>query len=336
MTDEPNGASRSMSANRKARNTHKAIVSERDLDTVTRRLAEQWVSLHRKRPQYLYHYTNAQGLLGMLQSNRIWATNSRFMNDPTEITYATHLVREIMGSALLKEDTRWLGKLKDQVSTFLNEYENNAKVYIACFCTRGDLLSQWRGYGAVGGGYAIGFSGKHIGAKEITSFDQPEPILRKVIYDRLMQERLVSDWLRGLSILAQARRKKPKQTKANQRFNEAWGTFQMFLSECLNCFKDPAYREEQEWRVIQFGRSAMRDVLKASFRSAGARVIPYVELDFRLAKGPYRGKLPAKLISYGPTLDPRVAERSLRLLCEAHGYSERRLTIRRSGVPFTG
>ena len=325
-----------MSDKRKAHDTHKPTVSQRDLDTVTPRLTEQWVSLHRKRPRYLYHYTNAQGLLGMLQSNRIWATNSRFMNDPTEIAYATRLVREIMESVLLKEDTRWLSKLKDSVSNFLNEYENSAKVYIACFCTQGDLLSQWRGYGAVGGGYAVWFSGRHIGAQEVTSFDQPEPILRKVIYDRRTQERIVSDWLRGLSILEQARRKKPSQTKALQRSNEAWGTFNMFLSECLNCFKDPAYQEEQEWRVIQFGRINLQDVLKASFRTGGARVVPYVELDFRPAKGSYRGKLPAKLIRYGPTLDPRVTERSLRLLCEACGYNERRLTIKRSGVPFTG
>jgi len=42
------------------------------------------------------------------------------------------------------------------------------------------------------------------------------------------------------------------------------------------------------------------------------------------------------VVQYGPTLDPRVTERSLRLLCEAYGYNERRLTIKRSGVPFNG
>jgi len=251
-----------MSANRKAQDTYRPTVSERDLDTVTQRLTEQWSSLHRKRPRYLYHYTNAQGVLGILQSNRIWATNSRFMNDPTEIAYATRLVREIMESVWLKEDTRLLRELKDSVSHFINEYENNARVYIACFCTQGDLLSQWRGYGAVGGGYAIGFIARHIGAQDFTSLNPPEPILRKVIYDRRTQERLVSDWLRGLSILEHARRKKPSQTKALQRSDQAWGEFNMFLSECLNWFKDPTYREEQEWRVIQFGRVARKEVTR--------------------------------------------------------------------------
>jgi hypothetical protein len=30
-------------------------------------------------------------------------------------------------------------------------------VLAACFCTNGDLLSQWRGYAGGVGGYAIGF-----------------------------------------------------------------------------------------------------------------------------------------------------------------------------------
>ena len=71
-------------------------------------------------------------------------------------------------------------------------------------------------------------------------------------------------------MLEQAKRK--NQAKTRQRLDEAWGTFHMFLSECLTCFKDPAYREEQEWRVIQFGRVNFRDVLKASFRTGNGRL----------------------------------------------------------------
>ena len=325
-----------MNAQREARATSRPADGLGDPETVTDWLAEQWLSHHRRRPRYLYHYTSAQGLLGMLQSNRVWATNSRFMNDPTEIAYAIRLVREVADANLREGDARWLKEVRDWVETFIGEYENNAKVYIACFCSEGDLLSQWRGYGAVGGGYSIGFIGKHTGAEEVTSAEKPEPILRKVIYDRRTQARLVGDWLRGLSVLEQARRKKPGQLRAQQRVNDWWAFFNMFLSECLNCFKDPAYREEQEWRLIQFGRFAREEVVKASFRSRGERLVPYVEVDFRPARGPYRDKLPIRVIRYGPTLEPVVTERSLHLLREAYGYDERRLTIARSGVPFSG
>jgi hypothetical protein len=323
-----------MKAKQKAHDTNQPTVNERELDTVLSRLIEQWVSLHRRRPRYLYHYTTAQGLLGMFQSNSIWATHSRFMNDWTEISYCTRLVHEVMESKLPREDARWLNKVRDLVNGLLNDYEKNAKVYIACFCKQGDLLSQWRGYGAVGGGYSLGFIGRHLGAEELLAIDKP--ILRKVIYDRRTQERIIIDWLKGLSMVEEARQKKFNQTKAIQRSNEFVGQFQMFLSECMNCFKDEAYREEQEWRVIQFGRFDRQDIIKASFRSGRACIVPYVNLDFSPAKGPYRGKLPVKLIHYGPTLEQEVTERSLHLLRTAYGYDENLLTIKRSGVPFTG
>ena len=326
-----------MNSKRKVRGNPKPTVSDCDLDAVWPHLAEQWVSLHRKRPRYLYHYTNAQGLLGMLQSKSIWATNSRFMNDPTEIGYATRLVREVVEqSELLKGNAPWVKRLRDWVNGFLVDYEQGAKVYIACFCPEGDLLSQWRGYGAVGGGYALGFVGRHIGAQELTSLDKPEPILRKVIYDRRTQQGLVRDWLEGVFRVEQELRKHPGQLAAQQRSFQLLFAFSMFLSECMNCFKDPAYWEEQEWRIIQFGRVGDREVIKAAFRPGRTHIVPYTALDFSQGKGPYQGKLPLRLICYGPTLEPKVTERSLRLLCEAFNYNERHLTIKRSGVPFNG
>ena len=39
-------------------------------------------------------------------------------------------------------------------------------LYATCFCEHGDLLSQWRGYGA-GGGFAIGFSRQGLDRSEI-------------------------------------------------------------------------------------------------------------------------------------------------------------------------
>jgi len=295
------------------------------------RLKEQWVGLHRKRPRYLFHYTNALGLLGILESGRIWATNSRFMNDPTEITYATGLVRQVMEHELHGKKKRSFAELEETVSELLEKYEANAKVYISCFCTKGDLLSQWRGYGAVGGGYALGFVGRDMGALEVTSSEQPEPILRRVIYDQKQQVLILTNWLRGLSILASERHK----TSGAERLNRAWREFLLFLSECMNCFKDPAYQEEQEWRIIQFGRVGGRDVVNASFRTGVRHVVPFVKLDLTLTKGRDRGKLPLKHIHYGPTLEPHTTERSLQLLCEARGYNKDRLTIGRSGVPFT-
>jgi hypothetical protein len=62
-------------------------------DPNIRGLVQRWLALHRDPPTLLYHYTNAAaGLFGMLKSKKMWATNSRFLNDPTEMEYAIQLV----------------------------------------------------------------------------------------------------------------------------------------------------------------------------------------------------------------------------------------------------
>lgn len=64
-------------------------------------------------------------------------------------------------------------------------------IYVTCFCTEGNLLSQWRSYGK-SGGYALAFRGL-----ELRSCQLPERHLRRVIYDNSEQDRwvrLALDW----------------------------------------------------------------------------------------------------------------------------------------------
>jgi hypothetical protein len=39
----------------------------------------------------VWHYTNAAGLLGILRSNVLWATDAFFLNDAAEVTYGIDL-----------------------------------------------------------------------------------------------------------------------------------------------------------------------------------------------------------------------------------------------------
>jgi hypothetical protein len=44
-------------------------------------------------PDRLYHYTDARGLLGILESRKLWASDVRLLNDARELDYAADLVR---------------------------------------------------------------------------------------------------------------------------------------------------------------------------------------------------------------------------------------------------
>jgi len=297
-----------------------------------RGLYREWGQIHNSRPRHLYHYTDAQGLLGMLKTKRLWATNSRFMNDPTEVEYAARVVRET-AEEIEGRYAKPLGKMVSKgISNVLKTYEGDNDEYISCFCENGDLLSQWRGYGADGGGYALGFDARYLGATEYQNIEVPEPVLRKVVYESKHQMRLVKKFVTLVFDWELLRSRSRRKQEEIDYEDEAWYLFNWFASECLNCFKDPAYAEEREWRMIQYGRNmASEKFVKTDFRASRNRIVEYVEID--LVKSDKGAQLPVRSIHYGPTLDPKVTERSLRLLCTSFGPD---IKVIRSGVPFSG
>jgi hypothetical protein len=288
-----------------------------------------WLRMHAKPPDVLYHYTTAQGLLGILKTGSLWATNSRFLNDPTEIEYATQLFRRIADEEFGKYGSpspTHVAYWQKCVASWLDYYEQEAKVYVACFSADGDLLSQWRGYGATGGGYAIGFATTPLPQSQQDVGATPGFAMRRVIYNPNTQEGLVRERVKALC----------EPGKTSSRDQEGW--FSTFFSECLNCFKHPAFEEEREWRAIQFGRQAGRDIssLKFDFRTSLSRIIDYTQLNLKATDGKFAGKLPISAVCYGPTLDAKTTERSLKILLGAHGYDVGLVHIKRSKVPFTG
>ena len=300
------------------------------------RLQADWERVHSKRPRLLHHYTDAQGLLGMIRTQRLWATNIRFMNDPTEVAYAAGLVRRSVqehGARYSKPLVKNVARATDEL---LNLYENEDDKYICCFCEDGDLLSQWRGYGAVGGGYSLGFLASRLGLTAYRTLETPEPVLRRVVYDAKQQRRIIGRWLSAVFEWEMLRRRRNRKGPPQIEFDDlAWNRLNWFISECLYCFKDPAYTEEREWRVAQYGRNVRGErPVKTEFRASRGRIVEYAELSLATTHDGQESKLPIKVIRYGPTLDPNATERALRLLCEAKEHSP--VSIVRSGVPFSG
>lgn len=134
-------------------------------------------------PQTLYHYTTLAGLLGIIGSGNLRATDVQFLNDAQELRYGRDdLCAELQryaddldppGSDPEADDGRL--KARATVARSASEYLGQGKltdqgesVYVACFCGNGDLLSQWRGYGT-GGGYALGF--KRAALAQLASAD---------------------------------------------------------------------------------------------------------------------------------------------------------------------
>ena len=261
-------------------------------------------------PERLFHYTSADGLLGIVHSGELWATNVVHLNDASELADARSLL-----SLLLEQLETW--KLSENVRFFLTTIpvyleKMSLDYFVICFCPNGDLLSQWRAYGARGTGYSIGFNTTALGdAARSAGFTfrkveyEPE-IKRKILWDRVEIIR------RNLEAISD---KLVPETDAD------WRTLAQFVSRLaaefapsLAFMKHITFKEEQEWRLIrmQAGLSAVgRDPhsLPVRFRVADGNLVPYVAL--RWTPESCRSDDSIAEVRYGPVSNPKLTERSL-------------------------
>ena len=110
-------------------------------------------------PNFLYHYTTEQGLLGIVDSGTLWATNIGYLNDATEFSLSLELIRDRLLNELRETEMeeRHFASADPQRARRANERKDRAQassaytnsthspICVICFCKKGDLLSQWRG-----------------------------------------------------------------------------------------------------------------------------------------------------------------------------------------------
>jgi hypothetical protein len=120
-------------------------------------------------PEILYHYTSQAGLLGIIESKCIWATEIRYLNDASEFQYFLDLVREVRAEFIDEANEPLIGYspeqniISDGISTLMSIttlFNTQVKFpyFVVSFTAQGDLLSQWRAYARDDIGFSIGFS----------------------------------------------------------------------------------------------------------------------------------------------------------------------------------
>lgn len=276
-------------------------------DDLSETLTRQWARHQFRVPRHLYHYTTTAGLLAILRDGRIWATNTFFLNDRSEITYGVQLINEALDT--LEGATTDERTLLYRIRTTFNGFEAGRwAAYVACFCEDGDLLSQWRAYGG-GGGWALGLHARLIGQGRVPDnrTHEQEFALRKVIYDRSLQVEIIqSNLAQILALFRGLRPQVPNWKTDGSLLMEKFCEFtRMKLTDFLICFKHHGFREEQEWRAIAVVIGTQGPAV--SFRARGPDIVPYVSLDLSPSEGPNNGRLPISTIVHGPTAQPNLA-----------------------------
>lgn len=264
----------------------------------------------------LWHYTDATGLLGIIGSKTVWASDARYLNDRMELDYGTNALTVALRGVI--ESAGEVGRY-EQMRRFLAELETGSaktssigaalaekRAFVACFCSSGDILSQWRGY-ANGSGFSLRFSDawahritggiKGLGQIACVDVDYSESADAVASFHEMVQTKLS-----GAHDIPM-----PKLFGLHARVSQ---------------FKHPAFAEERERRLIF--RNPKPNSVKV--RQAKGRLIPYLAVPFECDD--------LLAVKIGPG-----AESESRAVCDAlnsFGFNVATVEVTRSEAPFRG
>src|SRR4029077_10194075 len=219
---------------------------------IQQKVWEQIKNLHSRRqlPKTLYHYTDASGLKGIIESGTLRATHISFMNDASEYLHGVSLLLEAIRDARRRASNldplqiKLLDEMEPPVSQ--TRPQDVAPYFVACFSAQGNSLNQWRAYSRGEGGFCIRCVGTKIDAcsSELCFFLSP------AFYDRTEQATFVRDLL-GWALQEYLRVAARHPGSDQDEHRRAW-TYMLFwrLTAAAPIMKNPAFAEEQEWRLI--------------------------------------------------------------------------------------
>jgi len=233
----------------------------------------------------LYHYTSLDGFIGIINSDNLYATHIRYMNDSKEfidvidhldslIDESGEIVKLIQGST---ENVR--RELKAILQSSLSFFSGKYGAYIISFTddetqlttpdqVPGDRLSQWRAYSVNGKGISLGFDYNILnrGGKNHVWFMQGYMayLLYCIYHDydkRMAFKRAGASFANQLmqirkEIIA-SEISKYLNLKVDQTLSDSDPVLALIGSSLVQelminatTFKDPTYFEEKEWRIV--------------------------------------------------------------------------------------
>lgn len=286
----------------------------------------------------LYHYTSLNGVIGIVKSRSLWATQVSYLNDASEFLHGLTFAKQIASDIFMEDD--YLEAFGWAVRHALESISNH-DIYVTSFSVKPDLLSQWRGYCPEGSGICLGFDFEKIRSfcidqdyrlgkciyehqeqtQQIESLivrclDKfPKPPLSREEYDKLTskdQVRFVIDY-----------RLRTSEGSDKLKADDALKWLCIKLTELIPLFKHEGFHEESEWRIV--AKAPNEQVM---FRARPSSLAPYVELEIL----PIKASSVLREVIIGPSPNQSRCETSVDMLLAVHGLNMVKLGC--SSLPF--
>lgn len=268
----------------------------------------------------IHHYTTADALLGILNSESLRFSDRGYLNDASEGLLPLKILEEVLDQIDIYQS------LKEQLRLYIREQKESIlhgsrRAYVLSFSVDSDSLCLWNYYtkGNQIQGYNLGFQAEiltqafHGERPGITS--ACTPIQRRVEYDKKKQTDTVVSVIKAL---LEVSREKETPLTAEYIIDKIIWLGYFFKSECFNI--------ENEYRMVIIWDnrfpSEEYSLSKEEYRCLNGFFIPYRQVGFN-------NNQCLKSVTISPTIDFELARSSLKRALSKYPDVE----IKKSDVP---
>ena len=266
--------------------------------------------------QIIWHYTNDSGLLGILQSATLHATQVAFLNDNRETKYGTELfqatLREVIAESTNDPSSN---AFFEQVLQFTEDdpktpVQGISKFFIASFSALEDDVVQWDRY-SKHHAYAIGFRARGLNR-------EPNSTIYKVVYDTDKQKAAVRKIIMATLDFYRQGLTVERQNDPEQWAREFYLAWDEWIYKLAPLAKHSSWESENEFRLVH--ELKLSEFPKVRFAQKGNTLARFLPLDTPSWMPSRQPLLPIAKVLIGPGNDATFTAISVRLLLDQMGY----------------
>ena len=280
-------------------------------------------------PPLIYHYTNKNGLAGILGSGCLWLSDVFCQNDPSELRHGVEHAAELIRMLARRfPDDRALNLFADKFAKSLaGSIEGSAQYYICCFSTQGNRLDQWRAYADNGRGFALGFDTASL-EKEFAK-QAPGRMTFPVSYnDKMLRQLQEEIFETAIPLVSFPKGKDWPGAVSGEYLGRLAVEMAIKILHVATYFKHEGWREEREYRFLEIVRRNFElDQLKT--RRRGDMEVRYREFDWKAV-----AINSLKEIVIGPGMPGKEGHDHAVEYLNAMGIPPELVKIYASGIPY--
>lgn len=235
-------------------------------------------------PPELLHFTDLDGLVGIVENGELWATYAHALNDESEIRYGIEQVRKAIHGMEAEAPSALYEPCLRALEIDRAYWMAMAQPFVVSFCAT-ETSGHWLHYGRSGTGVAMRFRSDGLKA-------HPSAALLPVVYRPEEQQQLVGRVIAAVhGILQRLCEASPDATTPLTEL--ARGVAHSYLVIAATMMKDTSFSRDDEWRLIHLrgGLLPTSHVSDPVFRCSNGRVRPHVEVSWQDKTLPYVGTI---------------------------------------------